>query len=65
MGNMELVYKKTLAIDLIKLGHDLEYTARNRNNPKYQVYFFKHTKQLDKDIAMLTGKEYIPDERAQ
>ena len=58
------VFKKTLMVELVKLGHDLEYTTRNRNNTKFQIYFFPHTHQLDKDIAFLTGKEYVPDERA-
>ncbi|MGM7636487.1 hypothetical protein [Bacillus sp. Hm123] len=56
---MQLVYKKQLMIDLVKLGHDLEYSARNRNNSKYQVYFFKHNEQIERDIAMLNGQEYI------
>lgn len=61
---MKLVYKKSLMVELVRLGNDLEYSARNRTNPKYQCYFFKHTSKLDKDLAMLTGKEYVKDERA-
>ncbi|QUW22563.1 hypothetical protein JSQ81_02960 [Sporosarcina sp. Marseille-Q4063] len=61
---MKLIYKKSLMVELVKLGHDLEYTARNRNNPQYQVYFSPHSKAFDQDIAMLTGNEYIDDERA-
>jgi hypothetical protein len=37
---LKLIYKKTLAMDLVRLGYDLEYTAKNRDNKKYQVYFF-------------------------
>ncbi|AMQ05906.1 hypothetical protein [Sporosarcina psychrophila] len=62
--NMKLIYKKNLMVDLVKLGNDLEYSSRNRKNSKYQVFFFPHTKKLDMDIAFLTGKEYVPDERA-
>lgn len=58
---VKIVYKKSLAIGLIKLGHDLEYTARNRSNPKYQVYFFIDSKELRKSMAKLTGKEYTPN----
>ena len=56
---MQPVYKKSLMIQLVKLGHDLEYSARNWNNPKYQVYFFPWSEQLERDIVMLSGKEYI------
>ena len=51
----KLIYKKTLAMDLIKKGHDLNYTARNRNDGKYQVYFFDDSTSLRKDLAELTG----------
>ncbi|WHY88723.1 hypothetical protein QNH39_13175 [Neobacillus novalis] len=53
------IYKKSLAIDLIKMGHDLEHTMRNRNNEKYQVFVFPHTEQLERDIARLTGHGYV------
>ena len=55
---VQLVYKKQLMIDLVKLGYDLEYSARNWNNPKYQVYFFIWSEQLERDIAKLNGQEY-------
>ncbi|WP_152534804.1 hypothetical protein [Bacillus cihuensis] len=58
---MQLVYKKQLMVDLVKLGHDLEYTARNRNNMKYQVYFFPWSQQIERDIAKLNGQEYVRD----
>jgi hypothetical protein len=46
------------------MGHDLEYTARNRNNPKYQVYFFKDSPELRKSICKINGVEYIDEKRA-
>jgi hypothetical protein len=55
---MKLIYKKTLAMDLVKKGHDIEYTSRNRNNQKYQVYFFEDSPSLRKDMAELSGREY-------
>ncbi|MBG9589526.1 hypothetical protein ABE26_21470 [Cytobacillus firmus] len=55
---LRLIYKKTLAIDLVKCGHDIEYTARNRNNPKYQVYFFIDTPELRRDIAKINGQDF-------
>jgi hypothetical protein len=54
----KLIYKKTLAMDLVKKGHDIDYTARDRNNGKYQVYFFEDSTSLRKDLAELTGRVY-------
>lgn len=53
------VYKKSLMVQLVKLGHELDHTERNRNNPKHQIYFFPDSEQIEKDLAMLTGKEYV------
>lgn len=61
MANMKLVYKHTLAMDLIRMGHDLEYTARNRANKKYQVYFFPWSEKLERDLAWLNGQKYVGD----
>ena len=52
------VYKKSLMVQLVKLGHDLHHTEKNRDNPKYQIYYFPDSEQIEKDLAMLTGKEY-------
>lgn len=52
------IYKKTLAIDLICLGHDLHHTMRNRNNPKYQVFVLHDTPALRRDMAKLTNNAY-------
>ncbi|PGZ95177.1 hypothetical protein COE51_21350 [Bacillus pseudomycoides] len=60
---IKMIYKKTLAMDLIKLGHDLEYTSKNRENQKYQVFFFQDCPQLRKDMCMLLGQEYIEEKR--
>ncbi|MFZ0444191.1 MAG: hypothetical protein WAM95_06065 [Bacillus sp. (in: firmicutes)] len=59
MGEMKLVYKKSLMVELVKLGHDLEYSSSNRNNPKYQVWFFPWSEQIERDIVMLNGQEYV------
>ncbi|MCC2444230.1 hypothetical protein OCB02_08750 [Bacillus cereus] len=57
-------YKKTLAIELIKMGHDLHHTMRNRNNPKYQVYVLVETPELIKDmIAIVERDERLYQER--
>lgn len=53
------IYKKSLAMELVRKGNDIEHTMRNRNNLKYQVYVFVDTPKLRKDIAELNGKEYV------
>ncbi|MDQ0220148.1 hypothetical protein ELQ35_22160 [Peribacillus cavernae] len=55
---LKLVYKKTLAINLVKMGHDIEYTARNKNNPRYQVFFFIDSPKLRREIAKINGQDY-------
>ncbi|PGO90176.1 hypothetical protein CN988_00925 [Bacillus thuringiensis] len=57
-------YKKTLAIELIKMGHDLHHTMRNRNNPKYQVYVFEETPELIRDmLAIVEWQERLHQEK--
>ncbi|MEH7753636.1 hypothetical protein V7457_21285 [Bacillus toyonensis] len=46
-------YKKTLAIELIKMGHSLHHTIRNRNNTKYQVYVSEETSELIRDMLAI------------
>ncbi|HDR7529727.1 TPA: hypothetical protein QCX69_000807 [Bacillus anthracis] len=55
---IKMIYKKTLAMDLIKAGHDLEYTTRNRKNKKYQCYAFEDSVELRKSIAQINNQEY-------
>lgn len=52
------IYKKSLAMELIKLGHDFHHSMRNRNNDRYQVYVFIDTLEIRKDMARLSGKTY-------
>jgi hypothetical protein len=51
------IYKKSLAIELIKRGHDLSHTMRNRNNRKYQIFVFPHTDELIKDLLDITKRK--------
>lgn len=44
------IYKKSLAIELIKRGHDLKWTMRNKYNSKYQVFVFAETPALIADL---------------
>lgn len=43
---------------LIKAGHDLEYTTRNRKNRKYQCYAFNDSAELRKSIARINNQRY-------
>lgn len=53
-----MIYKKTLAMDLIKAGHDLEYTTRNRKNKKYQCFAFEDSPELRQSIARINNQSY-------
>lgn len=53
------IYKKSLAMDLIRMGHDLHHTMRNRDNSKYQVFVFMDTPELIRDLLMLTSSKMI------
>jgi hypothetical protein len=58
---LKLIYKKSMALELIRMGNDLEYTSKNRNDPRWQVYFFQHTEKLNEDLAIL--QERLEKER--
>ncbi len=60
---VKIIYKKQLFVQLVKLVHNFLYSTRNKYNPDYQCFMFQSTKELDMDIAFLTGHDYIPDER--
>lgn len=53
------IYKKSLAMDLIRMGHDLHHTMRNRDNSKYQVFVFMDTPELIHDLLQLTSSKTI------
>lgn len=55
---IKMIYKKTLAMDLIKAGHDLEYTTRNRKNKKYQCFAFEDSPELRQSIARINNQSY-------
>lgn len=55
------IYKKSLAMELVRRGHDLEHTMRNRKNPKYQVFVFVDVPELRKDICNIQGIEYTEE----
>ncbi|MGU3395012.1 hypothetical protein ACNHOZ_12705 [Priestia sp. D51] len=50
------IYKRTLAEDLIKLGHTLSHTMRNRERPQYQVFVFYEDAKLIEDMLYLAER---------
>ncbi|HFJ9439220.1 MULTISPECIES: hypothetical protein [Bacillus] len=59
------IYKKSLAMDLVRAGHDLHHTMRNRENSKYQVFVFEDTPKLIEDLLKLTkGTDVVKKEKS-
>lgn len=50
------IYKRTLAIELIKMNHMLHHTMRNRSNEKYQIYVFVETPELIRDMLEINKR---------
>ncbi|AAT57259.1 hypothetical protein BAS4969 [Bacillus anthracis str. Sterne] len=58
------IYKKSIAIELIKLNHNLHHTMRNRSNEKYQIFVFEETHELIRDmLAIVEWQERLYQER--
>ncbi|MCU5578870.1 hypothetical protein OCF65_00010 [Bacillus toyonensis] len=51
------IYKKTLAIELIKMGHDLHHTMRNRKDERFQIYVLVETPELIRDLLHIVERE--------
>ena len=60
--NKKNIYKKSVAMELIKRDNNFLHSMRNRDNSNYQVWVFEDTKKLRKDLAELTDHEYVADE---
>lgn len=56
MENKKNIYKKSLAFELIKMGHDLLYTMTNKNDHRWQVYVFRQTPELIRDMIYLNER---------
>ncbi|MHA2888555.1 hypothetical protein [Bacillus cereus] len=54
--SLKNIYKKTLAIELIRLGHDLNHTMRNRKDERFQVYVFVETPELIRDMMEINKR---------
>ncbi|HFK1517137.1 TPA: hypothetical protein ACGXMA_002982 [Bacillus cereus] len=50
------IYKKTLAIELIKLNHNLHHTMRNRKDERFQIYVFVETPELIRDMMEINKR---------
>ena len=48
------VYKKSLAIELIKLGHDLSHTMRNKRDNRFQAFTSNETPEFIQDLIEMT-----------
>ncbi|MEH7787333.1 hypothetical protein [Bacillus thuringiensis] len=57
MPKLKNIYKKTLAVELIKMGHDLHHTMRNRSNPKYQIYVLVETPEMIRDLLYIVERD--------
>lgn len=53
------IYKKSLAMQLIRMGHDLHHTMRNKDNAKYQVFVFEDTPELIRDLLNINKQDRI------
>lgn len=58
---VKIIYKKRLMVELVRRDHNLLYSTKNKNNLKYQCFMFESTPELDKDLAELSGKDYVED----
>lgn len=53
-----VVYGLRLAHFLINQGFELKNTAINTNNPKYMVYYFENTQELQDAIVSYKSNPY-------
>jgi len=49
------IYKKTVAMELIKKDNNFLHSMRNRENPKYQIWVFEDTPKLIDDLIEITS----------
>ena len=51
------IYKKSLAMALIRMDNNFIHSMRNRSNPLYQIFVFEETPKLIEDLLELTTGE--------
>lgn len=52
------IYKKSLAMDLIRYGHDVIRVKQNVNDERWQVYVFKETPELIRDLLYINERTH-------
>ena len=57
MESNKPIFKKDLALSLVRLGNELMDVTTNSRNPKYLIFYFKNTDKLKKDIAILNNSK--------
>ena len=55
MENNKPIFKKDLALSLVRLGNELMDVTTNSRNPKYLIFYFKSTDKLKKDMELLNS----------
>ncbi|WP_026022154.1 hypothetical protein [Kurthia massiliensis] len=53
--NNRPVFKRSVAMELVKYGATLVEVVPNRNNPGYKVYFFKNDEKFNSLMAILAN----------
>ncbi|MBY6996499.1 hypothetical protein HYH54_07940 [Clostridium botulinum] len=48
------IFKREIALELIEMGHKLIYTEPNRNIHIFSVFCFEETRDLLRDLTILT-----------
>lgn len=56
-SKLKNIYKKSLAMDFVRAGHDLHHTMRNRSNPKYQIYVLVETTEMIRDLLAIVERD--------
>ncbi|PEF42401.1 hypothetical protein [Bacillus wiedmannii] len=51
------IYKKSIAMELIKMGHDLHHTMRNRKDERFQIYVLVETPEMIKDLIFIVERD--------
>ena len=48
-----IVYSLRLANKLVNCGYQVKAVSINKNNPKYNIYYFEDTEKLRKDFSSI------------
>jgi hypothetical protein len=62
--NKKNIYKKSLAMDLIRLDNNFLHSMRNREKKDHQVWVFEDTEKFIADLVWLTTKDNVMRSKA-